>query len=72
MLSLLALVNARDQNQQVNSSSDRGVRETLIDVPADELKQMILSLLQDDGGAAADDQMPLDTVAEEEASTEKK
>ena len=58
-MSLLALVNARDHDQQVNRGA---VKETLIDVPADELKQMILSLLQDGG----DDQMPLDMAAEEE------
>lgn len=51
MLSLLALVNGRsDQSEELaldRMANREEHREALIDVPADELKQMILSLLQD-------------------------
>ena len=54
MLSLLAIVNGSNQNNQaVDEKRNRGARETLIDVPADELKQMILSLIQDGGPDAS-------------------
>ena len=51
MLSLLALVNGRsDQSEELaldRMTNREEHREALIDFPADELKQMILSLLQD-------------------------
>ena len=51
MLGLLALVNGRgDQNGDELSAHEH--REALIDLPAEDLKQMILSLLQEEGKAA--------------------
>ena len=52
MLSLLAsIVNSSRHGEQAfnDATPSTAAREALIDVPADELKQMILSLIQDGG-----------------------